>query len=109
MRQFKFNIGLNNNPLKEEQIQQEMESIGGHSFKTHVSEWEGNAEPTLIFTLPMSLRMTQRGLETFTQNLCSLCEQEAIAVREEDGVGHLIYNENYTGEKSSFNEQYFID
>lgn len=108
MNKIEINIGLNNNHFPAEEIIRDLKSCFFHSeveTQVQTGEWEGGEEPTLIVEL-----LTEVGeieIREFVLFYTVLLTQDAIAFRF-NGEGELVFNENYTGERYPFDEQYFL-
>jgi hypothetical protein len=103
MNKIEINIGLNNNPQKPEGILKYFGIDLRHEVQ--LGEWDGADEPTLVieFTDEIGYDRIKSLIQFFVVNLT----QEAIAFRF-NGVGELVFNENYTGERYPFDEAYFL-
>lgn len=108
MNKIEINIGLNNNPKTAERITHLLNGyFGGRELKTQIQtgEWEGADEPTLV--LEVFSTHTQLVISELVEDLVDICTQEAIPFRF-NGVGELLFNDTYTGERYPFDEQYFL-
>ena len=110
MRTFEMNVGLENNPFNayavEKIIARQFSEPTTIKTRLHVGEWNGQPEETLI--VKISTFDKRKDILKITKNLCSLLTQDAIAIKDNDG-GLLVYNDNFEGEKFTFDTQYFIN
>lgn len=105
-RVVRLNVGLNGSPFSADDIK----SIIGNEIEidssfVHVSEWQGQEEPTLVVA-----GLTTKSEWSFSydvKKLCDLLNQDAIAFKI-GGKGVLQYRSQFTGTKDEFNENYFI-
>lgn len=112
MNKIEINIGLNNNPYKAEQI---IDLLNGYFYgnnlqpdiKTDIQtgEWDGGDEPTLVVEVFSNNR--QLVISELVYDLAAVCTQDAIAFRF-NGVGELVFNAEYKGERYPFDEAYFL-
>jgi len=112
MNKIEINIGLNNNPYKAEQI---INLLNGYFYGNNlqsdiktdiqVGEWDGADEPTLVVEVFSNNR--QLVISELVGDLIDACTQEAIPFRF-NGVGELVFNESYEGERYPFDEAYFL-
>ena len=106
MNKIEINIGLGNNPFTAQQIVSpfvtEFTSI---KHNVQVGEWDGADELTLVmeFYTDESIDIFRKAMQSLTKTLT----QDAIAFRF-NGVGELVFNDNYTGERYDFDENYFL-
>jgi hypothetical protein len=108
MNKIEINIGLNNNPKTAERITHLLNLyFGGRELKNQVQigEWEGADEPTLV--LEVFSTHTQLVISELVEDLIVLCKQDAIPFRF-NGVGELVFDEDYKGERYPFDEAYFL-
>lgn len=113
IKQVEFNIGLNNNPYKDEyEIKQILNRSGFTNFETTPSfiakgEWKGDDEPT--FVINTSFVGTDEELDAEVEGLCKVFSQAAIAILVDNNSGALVYHPHYDKLKLTFNKEYFID
>jgi len=112
---FVVNLGLNNNPCMEQECIDILK--GGHlsplasftSFITHMGEYEGRPEPTLVMKMVVS---DYKLAEDVVRKMCTKFTQQCIAIRQEgaeEHAGELIWNEALTDRPYTFDAEYFID
>lgn len=112
---FVVNLGLNNNPSTEQGCIDYLK--GGYlsplayftDFVTHVGEYEGRPEPTLVMKMVVA---DYQIAEDVVKSMCFKFTQQCIPMREEganEGDGVLIWNEALTERPYTFDPQYFID
>lgn len=107
-----LNIGLNNNPLTPFQIMQHLRNVPYNNertvqMKNTTSTYLGEQEPTTLVKFNTA-RKSVGSIITQVEDLCSHFNQECIAITI-DGIGYLVYNINYKGEKLPFDQKYFIN
>ena len=111
--QLEFNIGLNNNPYKDEyEIRQILKREGFPIFDTTQSfiangEYLGEKEPTFVITTSSTESYDKQRQKI--EGLCKLFGQACIAVLFNNSKGELIYHPHYTAQKFEFDKKYFID
>lgn len=93
-----INLGLENNPMRKDFMSEDKADI-------RTSEWNGKEERTAVYSV--DFQGTEEELVETTQWLCKVCKQDCIAI-EAGGKGILVYNPNYKGEKTEFNDKYFL-
>lgn len=85
-----LNIGLNDNPLNQDQIipiiEKTFKDVTGvfsnvTMWRPAVSTWEGNTEPTLVIVLGVNACIDDREIKISIQKLCDLMTQYAIAYK----------------------------
>lgn len=103
MNKIEINIGLNNNPLPASEILKYFDISDEHNVQ--LGEWVGADEPTLVIEINRDIEYYR--VKMFIINLTKRLTQEAIAFRF-NGVGEIVFNENYTGERYPFDEAYFL-
>ena len=100
-----FNIGLVNNPMDQAEIVTMLNLLAGdipvHKYLAE-GVYKSDVEPTLVVVYDDE-NIGDTELETLTQWMT----QECIALKR-NGVGRLIFNPNYTGDRFEFNDDYFI-
>lgn len=99
-----LNVGLGNNPYGFDVLRDYFSD--GKSAKVveyAVGQWDGCEEPTCVVSFEMDGDVRQ-----FVEKLCGWTTQTAIAVKV-DGVGDLVYEPSYEGERYTFDERYFIE
>ena len=109
MNKIEINIGLNNNPVTAKILTLFVNAsfVGRRSAKTEIQigEWEGADEPTLV--VEVFSTESQFVIKELVETLVEVCTQDAIAFRF-NGDGELVFNDNYTGERYPFDENYFL-
>lgn len=103
MNKIEINIGLNNNPLPFNEILKYFDTRDEHEIQ--IGEWKGADEPTLVIEINRDIEYYR--IKMFIINLTRFLTQDAIAYRF-NGVGELVFNEDYKGERYSFDENYFL-
>lgn len=103
MNKIEINIGLNNNPLPASEILKYFDISDEHNIQ--LGEWVGADEPTLVIEINRDIEYYR--VKMLIINLTKLLTQEAIAFRF-NGVGELVFNESYEGERYPFDEAYFL-
>jgi hypothetical protein len=103
MNKIEINIGLNNNPYTADEIL-ELLMLKVKS-EVQLGEWDGADEPTLVIEVTSDHEYFR--IKSVITSLVRVLTQEAIAFRF-NGVGELVFNENYTGERYPFDEAYFL-
>jgi len=108
MKTFKFNVGLNNNPYTSAEIQGYMEHhFDATGTKVELGEWDGQQEPTIIFEVQAK---SSEWANYLAQAMCIRFTQTAVGMKcVETGVGNLVYDPRYKGERYTFDPKYFID
>ncbi len=114
MNILKINIGLNNNPLNAEQIQQMFYKNNIFEFilfEVAKGEYKNNYEDTLI--IEGETKQTPEQIQSYIFILCTLLTQECIPftldlMNEQKQINKLVYNKNYNGLKYEFNKDYFL-
>ena len=100
----RLNIGLNNNPYGAEEVINKLNGVMGDipiTFSVEMGEYEGNEEPTVV-----AVYESYASIEDL-ERLCEEMTQECIAIKV-NGVGSMVFNPGYNGERFEFNDQYFI-
>jgi hypothetical protein len=102
-----YNIGLGNNPV-------DMETFLGNLSKMFIlrhkysddGSWDGESERTCILVM-----VTDDQFDPFNlaKLMCTLMNQECIAVKVDGGESRLVYNTSFTGDKMEFDDQYFLE
>ena len=103
MKKVILNVGLGNNPYGFDVLRDYFSD--GKSAKVvdyAVGQWDGCEEPTCVVSIEMD-----GDVREFVERLCGWTTQTAIAVKV-DGVGDLVYEPSYQGERYTFDERYFI-
>jgi len=108
MRNFRINLGLNNNPQTLEQIERDcFNALGKHiNLEVKVSKYNNKRELTLI--VYGKTRKTYQQVFRFIDIMNSKCTQECIPFTYNNEFKDLVYNIEYKGQKQLFNEEYFI-
>ena len=116
MNVLKINIGLNNNPLNAEQIEQMFYKNNLFEFilfEKRKGEYKNNYEPTII--IEGETKQTVEQVETYIFLLCTLLTQECIPFtftndlsNKQTHIERLVYNKNFNGLKYEFNKDYFL-
>ena len=103
-RVMSINIGMNNNPMnKGELVNYIATEFDLMAYIFDWSEYNGAKEETFVGTINIG----NKDAVKVAEGLCELLTQDCIAI-EVGGVGHLVYNPNYKGERYEFDNQYFI-
>lgn len=111
MKKVVVNIGLNIGAEEpKQQLSRTLTSLLGYYAldKVRTDEegvYKGSGERTLIACFEASCLGT---LKEALEYLCSDLKQECIACKV-NGVGAIVFNTNYEGERFEFNEEYFIN
>lgn len=106
MNKIEMNIGLNNNPFTAQEIVSVFTSMyQSIKHNVQVGEWDGADEPTIVMEFYSNEPVND--LRNLTEALTDTLTQDAIAFRY-NGVGELVFNDNYTGERYPFDEAYFL-
>lgn len=105
-----FNIGLNNNPFNEAQIQQFL--LASREYKLirwikDMGEYIDNPEPTFVCEIEFPHNVEPEILIRFTRNMCETYTQECIPFSC-DIMDMLVFNPLYVGGRFKFDEKYFI-
>jgi hypothetical protein len=122
-----FNIGLNNNPYSYEKVVE----IVNRAFKWSCHKVEAQLreglyhpndetiifEPTAVVRISHSMEYQDSiWAELITKALCQVFTQECIPYRHIDVSGsevtiteELVYNDNFEGDKYTFDPAFFID
>ena len=104
MKQVILNVGLGNNPYSYDVLKDYfIEYKGAVLTQYSVGEWEGNDEPTCVVSVEM-----EGDVRDFVEKLCGWTTQTAIAIKV-DGIGDLVYEPSYDGDRYTFDERYFIN
>jgi hypothetical protein len=102
---------LNNNPYTALQVINHFRLVkfiyfGFLSARVQAGEYNGEVEPTIIIELTTS--DTKSKVIREIVKLCWVFTQECIPVSSTE-FSELVYHPSYTGEKFSFDPQYFIN
>ena len=107
MNKIEINIGLNNNPYTAQEI---VSAFVGYltsvKHNVQVGEWEGADELTVVMEFSVQ-NVSVEKVRNMLKSLTDVFTQDAIAFRF-NGDGELVFNENYTGERYEFDENYFL-
>jgi hypothetical protein len=96
-----LNIGLNNNPFTFIETVSFFEFSGLTQFEFRWGIYDGHREPTAVLQLSELPDV---------ELLCKFFTQECIAVLDEStGIGSLIYNPDYQGDRHQFDFEYFLE
>ena len=108
MRNFRINLGLNNNPKTLEQIEKHcFNSLGKHiNLEVKVSKYNNKRELTLI--VYGKTKVNYQRFLYFIDLLNTHCTQECIAFTYNNEFKDLVYNVEYKGQKQLFNEEFFV-
>lgn len=118
MKQFTLNIGLNNNPLAEKNINGGISSVQETIFKLlklafpyvsefyriEIGEWDNDKEPTLVIYVDAD----ESTIDSKVQLLCDIMTQICIPYAS-DSKSNLVYQSFWNGEKFDFSNEYFIN
>jgi hypothetical protein len=107
MKQVIFNIGLNNNTMGSDKVVTTLiqEGFALSKWKIADGEYVNNTEPTVVAYGQTMMDNDQ--IVSVLERLCILMTQECIAVMI-DGVGYLVYDPSFEGERYEFDKQYFL-
>ena len=116
MTNYKLNIGLDNNSLSklvENLNNYRYYFFNDYNIKTSIGEYNGVKELTAIVDIDAQNHNFEK-IEKLCKMLCKNLNQECIAASLYTDIygqnnGLLIYNDNYKGERYSFNSQYFLN
>lgn len=108
MRNFRINLGLNNNPKTLEQIEKHCFNALGKHIKLAVKVSEYNKKRELTLIVYGKTRKTYQDLLRFIDIMNTECTQECIPFTYNNEFKDLVYNVDYKGQKQLFNEKYFI-
>jgi hypothetical protein len=106
-RKLTINVGLNNNPKFANQIARELNGFlfDRYSWRVENGQYNKETEPTLVIQ-----GETLHDLQTIQARVKALCidlTQECIPF-ELASYGELVYNDQYSGDRYSFDKNYFI-
>ena len=105
-----LNIGLENNAYSVEEItsilQKKLGILTYLKTRIHSGQWNSKPERTLIVQFDSAHAYSF--IIALIEELCEIFTQEAIAVKS-GHYGVLVYNQNFAGEKFTFDNQYFIN
>jgi hypothetical protein len=114
MNNLVVNIGLNVGNLEPNSQAHETLSkflelfhVKSNGFKVDKSSWEGATERVLVFKTNAG-RLSSLAISSILSMLCLSLNQDAIAFKL-NGEGFLAFNPNYSGERYTFSEEYFIN
>ena len=109
MKNIILNLGLENNPLRDKIVVNPetavtigSEKLNKMSFET--STYNGQKELTLVARFNVGFAVSKIILEI--ELTCLEMEQDCIAVLI-DGIGYLVYNPTFQGQKFAFDKRYF--
>lgn len=103
-----INVGLNNNPLNEEQIAEYFASFSGYDLCGYYFKdmtFQGEIEPTFVAWLKTDFARQSKIILDF-ENIASVLNQESIALVTSE-MEVLVFNVNYSGEGYRFDPKYF--
>jgi hypothetical protein len=108
MKTVQINVGLNNNPMNQEQISKYFASLKDYRlmafyFKDMI--FDGQIEPTFVALLEYKYSRQSKVLQDF-ENLCSVMNQESIAISTEF-METLAFNPSYSGKGYKFDKDLF--
>lgn len=116
MTNYKLNIGLNNSSLSK--LVGNLNNYRGYLFNDYNvnlshGEYNGTKELTAIVGIDAQDHNFEK-IEKLCKMLCKSLSQECVAAslytdNHGQSNGLLIYNDNYKGERYSFNSQYFLN
>lgn len=109
MKNIILNLGLENNPLKNKIVvnPEAAVTIGSYKYKKcsfEESTYNEKKELTFVAGFECGFAVSKIILEI--ELMCLEMEQECIAVLI-DGIGYLVYNPTFVGDKFAFDLQYF--
>ena len=108
MKTVQINVGMNNNPMNEEQIINYFASLQGYDLMAYYFKdktFEGEVEPTFCAILEYKYARQSKVLTDF-ENICSLMNQESIAIST-DFMEILAFNTSYSGKGYLFDKELF--
>ena len=108
MKTIQINLGLNNNPMNAEQLENYFNESNGYRLIAHYVKdmlFNNEVEPTFIALLECNYARQSKIVSDF-ENLCSLFNQQSIAISTEY-MEFLAFNINYTGNGYLFNPDLF--
>jgi hypothetical protein len=102
-----LNIGLNNNPLSQEAIIDNLrEDYAVDTYKFAIGRYEDEHEPTLVVHIESPYARTSHFIKKI-EELATILTQNCIAVST-DQFDLLVYSQNFNGQQYKFDNQYFI-
>ena len=109
MKNIILNLGLENNPLRDKVVINPeatvtigSEKLNKMSFET--STYNGQKELTFVAGFKTGYAVSKVILEI--ELMCLEMKQECIAVLI-DGIGYLVYNPTFQGDKFAFDKRFF--
>jgi hypothetical protein len=108
MKTVQVNLGMNNNPMNEEEVLNYMGTLNGYRLMGYYfteKEFKGNPEPTFVAILEYKYSSDSKVLADF-ERLCSVFNQESIAIVT-NKMEVLAFNVNYKGGGYYFNRKFF--
>lgn len=112
MNQAILNIGLNVGDTEPtNQLRLSLQAIMDFDIITNVKVVDGVGDWGNERTLVVELKNTMGGhyFKELLVVLCRMLKQDAIAYKTSQGKSGLVFNENYKGERYTFNPIYFKD
>ena len=108
MKTLQINVGLNNNPMNEEQTIEYFASLQGYRLMAYQivnGEFNGQIEPTFVGLFEYKYARQSKIISDF-ENIANLMEQESIAIST-DFMDTLVFNTSYIGEPYKFSTEFF--
>ena len=111
---YTINIGLNNNNFSSAVMHINNAKQAGYFDNYHIREMNGQyngiAEPTMVLTFDTKADITS--MVPLVEKWCKQMNQVCIAMQLKDNdnntFGALIYDRNFKGDQSSFDDKYFL-
>lgn len=109
MVKYSINIGLENNPFNEVELQIIIKAtLLGYIRAKVVDDGEYMGEPEQTLIIRGYTKATHKEFDALINYLNIACTQECIAYRF-DGKENLKYNPDFVGEKLIFDSKYFLE
>jgi hypothetical protein len=108
MKTLQINLGLNNNPMTEDQVIEYFASQNEYRLMAYIIKdktFFGETEPTFVALMEYKYSRQSKVL-TDVENWCSLFNQESIALVT-DKMEVLAFNPSYDGEGYLFDKELF--
>lgn len=108
MKTLQINLGLNNNPMTEEQVINYFATLPKYRLMAYYiidKEFKGSVEPTFVALLEYKYSRQSKVLSD-VENWCSFFTQESIALSNEY-MEVLAFNPSYEGDGYKFDSNLF--
>lgn len=108
MKTVQVNLGMNNNPMNEEEVISYMSNLNGYRLMGYYFKdmtFEDNVEPTFVGILEYKYTSDSKVLADF-EKLCSVFTQESIPIVT-NKMEVIAFNVNYKGGGYYFNRKLF--